>query len=286
MMDRILLPSKDAWTRARDRYVEDLSDDERTVYHNSSLESIFYSASATEKMHGESSTGRKFMAKLQPFVDAIDQYSQAVDVYSNAYPLVLSPLWGSIRVVLHVRILFHYRSPIRRPIANLIIQLAREFGKYFEKIVDMFAQIGDVLPRFRVYENLFPDHERLTQALSGVYFDIIVFCAEAKGVFRRGKHFSGTQSSEKLAKVRTNLAVELSAPNLRAVFKLTWKPFEREFGEIITRFRKHQKSVEQEAGLSHMIEAANSRELVHISQKQIAKLQQGDYFSIGIKHRV
>ena len=43
-------------------------------------------------------------------------------------------LTGSIRVLLH---------------------LAREFGKYFEKLVEMLARIGDVLPRFRVYEKLF-----------------------------------------------------------------------------------------------------------------------------------
>ena len=42
------------------------------------------------------------MRKLQPIVRAIEHYAQAVDVYSNAYPIVLSPLWGSIRVVLHV----------------------------------------------------------------------------------------------------------------------------------------------------------------------------------------
>ena len=38
---------------------------------------------------------------------------------------------------------------------RLLLILAREFGKYFERLVEMFARIGDVLPRFRVYESLF-----------------------------------------------------------------------------------------------------------------------------------
>lgn len=97
-----LLPSADAWARARDRYVEDLNEEEKAIYYQASLETIFYSASATEKIHGASSTTRNVIAKLQPFVDAVEQYGQALDVYANAYPLVMSPLWGSLRIVLHV----------------------------------------------------------------------------------------------------------------------------------------------------------------------------------------
>ena len=39
---------------------------------------------------------------------------------------------------------------------RVLLHLAREYAKYFERIIDMLARIGDVLPRFRVYENLFP----------------------------------------------------------------------------------------------------------------------------------
>jgi hypothetical protein len=55
----------------------------------------------------------------------------------------------------------------------------------------MFVRIGDVLPRFRVYEKLFPSHERLVQALSVVYVDILRFCTDAKAIFRKAKRPSG-----------------------------------------------------------------------------------------------
>ena len=51
----------------------------------------------------------------------------------------------------------------------------------------MFSSIGDILPRFRIYERLFSNHELLTQALSKVFVDIISFCTEAKRVFRDGQ---------------------------------------------------------------------------------------------------
>jgi hypothetical protein len=55
----------------------------------------------------------------------------------------------------------------------------------------MFARIGDVLPRFRVYEKLFPDHGYLISALSVAYVDIVIFCIDAKMVFRKGTKQSG-----------------------------------------------------------------------------------------------
>ncbi len=95
--------AQDAWTRARDRFMEDLNEAERSVYLQSSLEMIFYDVSAAQKRHQDSSTSRSIISKLQPLTAAIEQYGEALDVFVNAYPLALSPLWGSIRIVLLVR---------------------------------------------------------------------------------------------------------------------------------------------------------------------------------------
>ena len=97
-----VLPHQDAWIRARDRYAEDLTTEERAMFNAATIETVFYDASAAEKKHAASSKTRDLISKLDPFVTAIEQYGEAIDVYSNAYPLVLSPLWGSVRVVLHV----------------------------------------------------------------------------------------------------------------------------------------------------------------------------------------
>ena len=96
------LPAQDAWSRARNRYIEDLTQEEKQSYLQATPETIFYDASAAEKRHEASSHSRGLMNKLQPFVAAIEQYGRALDIYSNAFPLALSPLWGSIRVLLRV----------------------------------------------------------------------------------------------------------------------------------------------------------------------------------------
>lgn len=182
-----------------------------------------YDASAADKIHQAKSTTRGVLTKIQPFVEAVEQYGQALDVYSNVYPLVMGPPWGSVRVVLH---------------------LARASGKYFEKIADMFNRISDLLPRLRIYEQLFPNHESLVQALSVVYLDVLKFCSDTKIMFRRTKH---------------------------ALLSLIWKPFERHFGTQIDEFRRHQKEIEKAVSLSHMIEAKDSRDLIRSNQTQLAK---------------
>ena len=97
------IPSIDAWTRARERFTEDLSLEEKELYSEATANSVFYRASAAEKTHKANSSSRRFATeKLRPLVGAIVEYGKALDVYANAYPLVLSPLWGSLRVVLHV----------------------------------------------------------------------------------------------------------------------------------------------------------------------------------------
>ena len=112
----------------------------------------------------------------------------------------------------------------------------------------MFSHISDVLPRLRVYEQLFTDHERLVQAISAVYLDILKFCADAKDVFRHP---------------------------IRSLGRLPWKPFERQFGMHLDAFRKHKKAAEEEVSISHMIEAASSRESIRSHQIKVLKDRHG-----------
>ena len=136
-----------------------------------------------------------------------------------------------------------------------MLEIAREFGKYFEKLVDMLARIGDVLPRFHVYEELFPSHERLTHALSVTYVDIIVFCSDTKAVFRRGQRASLTR--------------------LSVGFRPIWKPLESQFGQKLADFRIHLNNVEKEANLSHMVEAADARALAPANRLQLDQKKNG-----------
>lgn len=96
----MVLP-RSAWEQARERFVKDLEEPERLMFAEASLENIFYSASAAQKSHQNSSRSRNLASKLDVLLAGIDQYGKAMDVFSQASPFLCS-LWGALRVVIHV----------------------------------------------------------------------------------------------------------------------------------------------------------------------------------------
>ncbi|KAF2279072.1 uncharacterized protein EI97DRAFT_484903 [Westerdykella ornata] len=154
------------WETAKAQFLEQLTPEEKQCFESATLENIFYQTSAAQKRHANGSNSWAMQERISSLVDAIEEYGKALDVYANAFPLVLSPLWGSIRVIL---------------------KIAGETGRFQEKIVDMLASIGDALPRFQIYEILFRNHERLLKAISTAYLDVLRFCVKAKQFFGHGK---------------------------------------------------------------------------------------------------
>ncbi|KAK6359991.1 hypothetical protein TWF696_001112 [Orbilia brochopaga] len=231
---------QDPWAVAKGRFLEGLDDKEKEQFKRVTVEDILYAASAAQKQAQANSRAWYMAAKLMPLVDAIGQYGQALDIISNTQSGILCPLWGGIRVVL---------------------TLAESFGKYHEKLMDMFERIGDVLPRFNTYAQLFASRAYLLHSLSLVYLDILQFCTAAKQVFLDSKQSKIGSSSK-----------ALFPSSSRTMSKLLWKPFEKQFGDIMDRFRRHKENVEREAMLSHMIESSEERK----AQADERKLQKAE----------
>jgi len=96
-------PPVDPWVIARNRYMTDLNEEERRLFQTASLGNLIESAGAAQKDHEEHSKSRAISRRLEPFVSAVSQFGQALDVYANTYSLAMGPIWGSVRVLLHVR---------------------------------------------------------------------------------------------------------------------------------------------------------------------------------------
>lgn len=92
----------DAWAQARARFIEDLDDSEKALFANASFENVFYGASAAQKFHEVQSTSRSLAAKTNTLLAGINEWGNALDVYANASAMILCPLWGSIRILIHV----------------------------------------------------------------------------------------------------------------------------------------------------------------------------------------
>ncbi|KAH7069754.1 hypothetical protein BKA63DRAFT_88377 [Paraphoma chrysanthemicola] len=212
------------WEAAKARFLEGLPAHQAARFESASLENIFYDASIAQKKHTQASRSWHHQERLSSFFDSVNEYGKAMDVYSNTYGLIISPIWGSLRVVIHI---------------------ATEAGKFQDSIVEMLAQIGDVLPRFQIYQMIFKNHERLLVVLADVFLDVLNFCVLTKDFFLQAKK---------------------SLIPLCIVLKGAWKPFRRQFDVYMIAFRNHCKRVEKEAHMAHMIESARDREVQRANQ--------------------
>ncbi|KAI9706911.1 MAG: hypothetical protein M1820_004690 [Bogoriella megaspora] len=89
--------SEDPWLQARNEYMKDLSEEERKLFEAASSENLLPenlldSTIAAQQSHKEQSGSRAISRKLEPFVNAISQYGDALDVFSNT---LLGVLWKS-----------------------------------------------------------------------------------------------------------------------------------------------------------------------------------------------
>jgi len=90
------------WEAAKNRFLAGLSQEEVQKFKDATLENVFYGASASQKQHAQGSKAWMLQERLTSLVDGIMEYEKALDVYSNTSALILCPIWGSLRIVLHV----------------------------------------------------------------------------------------------------------------------------------------------------------------------------------------
>jgi len=96
------LEPKSAWESARERFLEGLPEKSKQLFETASPENLFSSANAVHSRYVVGSRLRKVQEKLQPMIDCVEDYGKALDVLANTSSLLLCPLWGSLRVLIHV----------------------------------------------------------------------------------------------------------------------------------------------------------------------------------------
>jgi hypothetical protein len=99
------------WESAKAKFLEGLSQEDVSRFQAANIENVFYSTEVAQRKHADESKIWPLQQRLSSLVDAIDDYGKALDVYANTYGLILSPMWGSIRVIIHVSLASSLSSP-------------------------------------------------------------------------------------------------------------------------------------------------------------------------------
>jgi tetratricopeptide (TPR) repeat protein len=220
------------WTIAKNRFLYSLHEDgDKKLFDQASLDNIFHIASAGIKHHEVTSKIAHARKKVMPMFESLDGYSKALDVLSQSSATILCPLWGSLRIV---------------------PQLALSYGKYYDKALDIYERIGDLLPRFRSYERLFSSHPQLLVYLADAYLEIVQFSYDASRVFALPE-----RTTQKM---------------FRVTIKTRFKPLKDRLEQCTSALRRHGDNVRNEAEIAHMIESQTFQQLV-ISDRSLQKRQ-------------
>ena len=80
----------------------------------------------------------------------------------------------------------HSRS---RVVANCCWQISSTLIKSFDKVVEVLAEVGQCLPQFQKYAELFKENQHIKQVLCLFYRDILDFHATVLNFFRKNSMY-------------------------------------------------------------------------------------------------
>jgi hypothetical protein len=105
----------------------------REILQTRKIEEIY---DITDKLQEEQSrTGRlRHLSKIEPFLEGLKGYASVIEVFMQAKPDVLALLWGPIK---------------------LLLQWADVLKQSMDAIIDTVAEIGNLIPEFRMSSNVF-----------------------------------------------------------------------------------------------------------------------------------
>ncbi|CAG9949252.1 unnamed protein product [Clonostachys rosea f. rosea IK726] len=200
--------SSNLWKDAVDRSQNLLSPAEQEEYGKCKPSDILldFQSSMLQQVH---------LNKFHVFCEHIDPLLAIIECLGRSMSIaadMLSPIWVSIRI---------------------IFQITRGYRACFKQILAMLERIGQSLPRFLVYEHLFPKHEPIQIAILSIYVDVINLLASVRAFAEKS--------------------------TFRLVFCVFWNPLEQKFSECVSHISDQSELVEREANVAHLQEEARTR---------------------------
>jgi len=99
--------------------------------------------------------------RLQSFLEAMDQFSNVIEVFLNTSQFV-GFVWGPMK---------------------LLLQVTSTWADSFDTILDAYQQIGEQIPMLQQYQTLFDHSPHMQRLLEMIYEDILEFHRRALRVF-------------------------------------------------------------------------------------------------------
>jgi hypothetical protein len=103
------------------------------------------------------------LRRIEPFLERIRQYAGVIDTFAQVKSDILCLIWGPIR---------------------LLLQMSSNLSQCFSAITNALIDIGNKLPVFETFTELFNLNDRMLDVLALFYRDILDFYLVAFKFFR------------------------------------------------------------------------------------------------------
>jgi hypothetical protein len=141
--------------------------------------------------------------RLTPFLEVVEQFSSIVQTFVSSNPTIAALIWGGVKVALLI---------------------TSNFSGYFEKLADVFVDLGRSFPQFKEFASLYSTSKRLQDALCLYFATVVHLCSKSLQASRRSAFIHFT--------------------------KAAIVPFEREFGPLQSELGKLCQNVRNEITLA------------------------------------
>ncbi|KAH7077841.1 hypothetical protein BKA63DRAFT_509181 [Paraphoma chrysanthemicola] len=176
----------------------------REILQTRKIEEVY---DITDKLQEEQSrTGRlRHLSKIEPFLEGLRGYASVIEVFMQAKPDVLALIWGPIK---------------------LLLQWADVLKQSMDAIVDTVAEIGDLIPEFRISSKVFGEKTAIRDVLLLFFRDILDFYVIALKFF--------------------------SSPRLKFVFEALWPRQRNRIKIVVGHLQRHTHLLRNEVRLEHI----------------------------------
>ncbi|KAI0897380.1 WD40 repeat-like protein [Annulohypoxylon nitens] len=212
-------PSTDSFQRALNQFKRSIPPDLANQFSICTLQDVHNFCRHIQLEHGREGKLRN-MRRVGAFIEAMEQLGQVIELFVNVNEIVCF-VWAPIKFILGI---------------------AKTFLDSFDKLLDVYTQLGDAIPGLLQYQATFEEHPPLATVLEDYYSDILRFHQETLSVFTR--------------------------PRWKNMFHSTWKTFNSKFGPILQSLKKKRDLLESEKISAALYEIHKIRRDVSVIQTE------------------
>ncbi|KAI1376891.1 hypothetical protein F4677DRAFT_459629 [Hypoxylon crocopeplum] len=178
----------------------------------------------------------KNIARLQPFIEAMNEFGKVIEVFCNTTEMVAFVWVESPQT--------NNPSLQSTKFSTGTDEVAGSFAEAFHELLDVYAKLGESLPLLHQYQQLFQTDPNMLKVLTTMYKDILEFHRQALKYFQ--------------------------LPTWKQIFGSIWKTYKSRFGPLIDNIRGHGDLVQKQATLTQ-IEVYRKDTETHTRQLQSIK---------------